>query len=100
MGSWIITKNQLILFEIDNLSCPASQYGLTAWRILSGYPHYNLIEDEGTKLFRVILFFENPIIHVVKSFTKLTFIFTPGLSHGQNIHLIVKSKQTAIFHGL
>ena len=45
-----------ILFEIDNPSCPASQYGLTAWRILSGYPHYNLIEDEGTKLFRVNFF--------------------------------------------
>lgn len=88
------------MFEIDHPSCPASQYGLTAWRILSGYPHYNLIEDEGTNLFRVIFFFENHILHVVKSFTKLTFIFTPGLAHGQHIYLIVKSKQTTIFHSL
>lgn len=100
MGSWIITKNQLILFEIDNPSCPASQYGLTAWRILSGYPHYNLIEDEGAKLFRVNFFFENPTVHVVKSFTKLTFIFTPGLGYGQNSYLIVKRKQTTIFYSL
>lgn len=37
--------------------CPASLYGLTAWRILSGYPHYNLIEDDGTQLIKVTFIF-------------------------------------------
>ncbi|XP_022807104.1 neuroblastoma-amplified sequence-like isoform X1 [Stylophora pistillata] len=32
--------------------CPASLYGLTTWRILSGFPHFNLIEDEGTALMK------------------------------------------------
>ncbi|KAM7430043.1 hypothetical protein ABFA07_019200 [Porites harrisoni] len=49
LGSVVHQNNRT---STDNPSCPASQYGLTAWRILSGYPHYNLIEDEGTNLFR------------------------------------------------
>ena len=44
--------SKFVLLKTDE-SCPASQCGLTAWRILSGYPHYNLIEDEGTKFIKV-----------------------------------------------
>ena len=42
--------------------CPASLYGLTAWRILSGYPHYNLIEDDGTQLIKVTFIFSESLL--------------------------------------
>lgn len=46
-----------VFFLTADEPCPASLYGLTAWRILSGYPHYNLIEDDGTQLIKVTFIF-------------------------------------------
>lgn len=37
----------------DSHKAVASQCGLTAWRVLSGRPHYNLVEDERTQSLKV-----------------------------------------------
>ena len=50
-----------VFFTADE-PCPASLYGLTAWRILSGYPHYNLIEDDGTQLIKVTFIFSESLL--------------------------------------
>lgn len=67
-----------ILIKPDE-SCPASQCGLTAWRILSGYPHYNLIEDEGTKLIKVIIASMNPFtLQIYYPMRQILFSFCSG----------------------
>ena len=51
-----------VFFLTADEPCPASLYGLTAWRILSGYPHYNLIEDDGTQLIKVTFIFSESLL--------------------------------------
>lgn len=51
-----------VFFFTADEPCPASLYGLTAWRILSGYPHYNLIEDDGTQLIKVTFIFSESLL--------------------------------------
>lgn len=57
----IIVVLIFVFFTADE-PCPASLYGLTAWRILSGYPHYNLIEDDGTQLIKVTFIFSESLL--------------------------------------
>ena len=37
----------------DSHMAVASQCGLTAWRVLSGHPFYNLMEDDKTQSLKV-----------------------------------------------